>query len=820
MMAMVRRLPVPDGRHVRAARWFLDAAQDLHIGARSLRRTPVVAASLVVTLALGIGATTAIFSVVRGVVIRPLPFAAPERLVQVYGVAPLSDTDGLSAGDLSDFRRSARSLDGLTGYFTTTRHLHAPDGVRRLTAVSADRAFFEVLGVPAAAGRTFRADDPEQVAVVSAGLADRLLGGVAAAPGAAVLLDGRPFTVVGVMPSEFQFPYLGATPTQSALPETRTDVWIPDGPPVPLANRRGRMMATARLSAGVTMAQAADELASINRRLVVERPDSVGGRGVRLVPLDAVVVPAATRRSLWLILGGAGLALAAACVNVATLLLVRASRRARDVAIRAALGAGRLRLIRQFLAESLLLSGAGALAALVVARTGGRVLIALAAPLVPRAHEVSFDGGVFLFLAAAAIVTAVAFGLLPAVAAARTSLMATTRSSALSTTISPRSRRVGNGLVAAEIALAFVLAAAAAALTREAIRLGRVDPGVSVDRVLTLHLSPRAAERDYYEIERRLRTTPGVAAAGFVQMLPLQDWGWEAVFAIVGRPAEPVERRPRAELRYVTPGYFDTMGIPVLRGRGFTDADRADAPRVLVINDALARRYFPADDPIGQELTERGTIVGVIDDVRQAHLDRPSDPEIYYPIAQNTAVAPALGMSLAVRAEAAGPAGLLDAVRAVVRDVNPSLALFNVRTMRDVVSDSLWELTLSRWLIGAFAGLAIVLAGVGVLGVMAAVAASRMREFAIRRALGSTTRGIAGLVAWSGTAVTGAGVVAGAVLTHAGLAAIPQLPSSLAPGWRTSLLVAAALGVVTQIACLIPALRASSVAPVTVLREE
>jgi len=688
-----------------------------------------------------------------------------------------------------------------------------------MTAVMADRDFFDLLGVVPIYGRTFQADDSEDVAVLGADAWRRYFSADPAAIGRTVVLDGRPVTLIGVMPDEFQFPYRSASVLTGPRSEARTEVWVPDGPANPRPEtRRGRMTVTARLKPGVSIEQAGAEMSAINERLVQMFPDSVDGRRVRLVPLDEVVVPPMAHRSLWILFGAVGLVLVAACANVANLILTRTARRTREMAVRSALGAGRLRVIRQFFAESLLLSLAGGVLGVFIARWGTSLLVRLGSELMPRAHEVAVDWRMLIFLLVVCLGAAIAFSLVAAVAGMREDIQTITKESGGTATMTGRSRRIRDGFVAAQVALAFVLAIGAAILTREMIRISRVDPGVATDRVLTIHLTLRPTDRDFSAIEQRVASVPGVESAGFVQMLPLQNWGWDATFNIKGRPEEPVATRPRAELRYVTIGYFPTMGVPIVRGRAFLPTDTADQPRVLIVNDALVKRYFANEDPIGQ-VTDRGVIVGVIRDIRQANLDVPAVPEIYYHVPQNVAIASDIGMSLVVRT-AGPPETVVAAVRSAVHEVNPALALFNVRTMKEVLSESLWQLNLYRWLFGLFAGLALVIAGVGLFGAISYGAAARMREFAIRLALGSDERALARLVIGRGLRLAGVGLVGGGALVGLLLLVLRQLPGIFRPDLLTVAIVAAVLATISLVASALPALRVTRVTAVTALRHD
>jgi len=801
--------------------------QDVRFGGRTLLKNPGFTATTVLTLALATGATTAIFTIVNGVLLRPLPFAEPERLVQVYGRtwgddrggAPDPLTGGIASPELEEYRKQSTSFDGFVGYALTTSHLDGPAGLERLTAVRADLGFFSLLGVQPIAGRAFRSDDPLEVAVISSRLWQQRFNGDPSLPGKTITLNERTFTVLGVMPDWFQFPYGAASLMPGALGESRTDVWIPleplrTSPSGPL--RRGRLAVVGRLKPGIGLDAAAAELGLIAGR-VEEQYRGTGNRvGVRLASLADVVL-GKVRRSLWMLFAAVGLVLAAACANVANLLLARMTVRAREVVTRAALGASPLRLVRQFLAESLLISLAGGLVGALITRWGTDLLVALGSAKIPRAHEIALDWQAFTFLLIVCLATAVLFGLAPALTAARVDAQSVTKESGGHATTGGAYGRIRDGLVVIEVALAFVLALGAAVVMREVIRLQNVETGMVTENVLTLHLTPRAPDRDYYAIEQRVAQLPGVAAAGFTQLVPLQNWGWDADFAISGRPRDPT-RRYTAELRYVTPGYFRALGIPVLQGRALTEADTAEAPRVILINDALARQYFPGEDPVGRDLN-RGTIVGVVGSVRQVGLDRPAGPEIYYPAAQNVTMSSDIGMSLVVRTTGR-PEPYTDVVRSAVRRVNPNLAIFNVKTMERVLADSLWELNLYVWLIGLFAALALVLAAIGLYGVISYNVTSRMREFAVRLALGSDPMGVARLVLGRAVRLASAGLAGGVLVALSLATLVRNLPIGIGTDPATYAGIAALLFAIALMACLVPALRVARVNPATALRHD
>jgi predicted permease len=717
--------------------------------------------------------------------------------------------------ELDAFVRGSTLVESFAAYSLTTAHLSGRSGVERLTAVSSDLSLFSVLEAPAALGRIFRADDGLDVAVISTALWQRRFGSDPNLPGSTVTLNGRPFTIVGVMPEAFQFPYRAGSMMPGALPETRTDVWIPL-PPLqesPTALRRGRMSVIARLKPGVTVEAASGELRVIAGQ-VEQQLASQARIGVRLQALDDVVV-GSIRRSLWILFAAVGLVLVAACANVANLLLARMTVRLREVVTRSALGATPRRLASQFLAESLVLSLLGGILGALVARWSIAVLARIAAARIPRAHEIALDWQAFAFLLCVCVSIAFLFGMAPALAASRVDVQSMTRESGVQTTSAGRFARLRDGLVVLEVALAFVLAAGAATVVREMIRLQRIDNGMAVENVLTLHLTPRAPATDYAAIEAAVAAVPGVAGAGFTQLVPLQNWGWSADFSIKGRV---YPERAVAGLRYVTPGYFRTLGIPALRGRTFTDGDDADAAKVIVINETLARKYFPGEDPVGLAM-DRGLIVGVVRDVLGVGLDQPAESEIYYPAAQNVTMAPDIGMSLLVRT-AGTPDRTAEAIRAAIRGVNPSLAVFNVRTMTQIVTDSLWEVRLYRSLMGAFAALALLLAAIGLHGVIAYNVTSRIREFAVRLALGADPAALTRLVVRRALMLVGTGLAGGLLCALAVTPLLSSLPVGAAAGPLVYAAIVAVLVAVALLASLVPAVRVARVNPANALRAE
>ncbi|OFW26734.1 MAG: hypothetical protein A3H97_00605 [Acidobacteria bacterium RIFCSPLOWO2_02_FULL_65_29] len=794
-------------------RWLDDLPQDVRYGARSLRANPTFTLIALITLALGIGANALIFSFVSGVLLRPLPYGDPERLVQVNQTAP---SFGLMAvRNLADYRARSTLIESMAGYVPSSRVVDEASGPERVGVVLAERSIFRVLDVDAAVGRTFSDDDPANVLVVAPAFARRRFGSEASAVGRTMVLEGQTFAIIGVMPETFRFPY-STTTLPGTLPNAPIELWTVIEPP---ANPRAALDVTiGRLKPGVTRAAARDEMNAIAQQLAALYPDTSAGRGIELTPLADSIV-GSVRPQLLVLAGAVGLVLLVACANVANLLLVRASTRAREIAVRTALGAGRLRLVRQLLTESAMLALAGGVLGYAIVRWGTPAVLTMSASRIPRAAEIGMDWRVFMFLLIVSLATAIGFGLAPAIAQSRIDVLGALKGATGIGGASRFFRRFRDALATAEVALAFLLVIGAGLLVREFLRLRTIDMGMTTANVLTMHIGPNMTPRDIRDLVPQVEALPGVRAAAFAQMLPLQSWGWNATFSIAGRPPYAPSERPVIELRYVTPGYFDALGIPIRRGRAFTDADVETSPRVVIVNETLARRYFGGTDPVGQQ-TDRGTVVGVAADVKQAGLDRATLPDLYYPIAQNVSQVRDLGMSLIISTWIP-PANVTGPARALLRRVQPNLAVFGVKTMEEIVSESMSDTRLYTWLVGSFAALALVLACAGIYGVLSHAVASRTREFGIRLALGADRRGVERLVLGHAAMLVGIGLTAGL----AGAAVSVRVLESLIVGAGrlqpvTVGAAAALLGLVALVACLVPARRAASVDPIVALRQE
>jgi putative ABC transport system permease protein len=785
--------------------------QDIRYAARILLKAPAFTLVAVIVLALGIGANTAIFSVVSGVLLRPLPFARPDALVQLHEADPRNGIGVVAYPDLVDWRKEATTFESIIAYSNVSKNLQGVDEPERIATVSAERGLFRMLGVEPIQGRTFRDDDPPGVVVIGAGFWKRRFGADLGLIGRKIVLDGEGFTVIGVMPEKFQFPYRASY----------SELWIPfDAPPLYAHNRHYHAdFVTGRLKPGRTIEDARNELSVIATHLGNQYPDTNAGRTAVVTPL-AEEVTGGARKSLLVLLGAVGVVLLIACANVANLLLARASMRTHEMAVRTALGAGRGRLIRQFLTESVLLAIAGGLAGMLVAIWGRDLLLKLAATEIPRSWEIGLDWRVFVFLLVVCIATGIGFGIAPALSATRIDVQWGLKEAGARASAGRHQSRLCDGLIIAEIGFSFVLLVGAGLLLRTFVHLENTPTGLVTENVLTLRISVSqvqyptddAVSRYYREIEGRIMQFPGVRAAGYIQMLPLQSWGWDGWFSIAGRP---LETGASAELRFVSPGYFRALGISIRRGRPFTERDDGGASHGILINEALARRYFPNEDPVGREIS-RGTIIGVVADVRDAGLGREPQPEIFSPLGQQSY----RGMTLVVSG-LLPPEALTSSVRGAIHQLNPNQAVFNVKTMERVVADSLSYVKLDLSLMGLFAGLALLLAVAGIYGVISYAVAGRTREFGIRLALGADRGRLLGLVLGHGAQLTMMGLVAGV----AGAFALTRLLSSVLAGVTptdatTFAAVSLLLAVVALVACLIPALGATRIDPLVALRNE
>ena len=801
--------------------------QDVQFAARTLRRNPGFTLVAVLTLALGIGANTAIFSVINGIMLRTPAYGTADRLVRVERPAKASDDEdaGFSAVDMRDYRAGNRSLAALAEYHSMTFNLVGRAEPLRVQTGVVSANYFDVLGVAPMLGRTFRPGDDSAgaapVLVVSHAFWKNKLGGDPGVVGQTFEMTDRVHTVVGVLPPLPAYPDANDVfmPTTSCPFRSSEDA---------RSHRDHRMLAMfASLRPGVTPEAAERDLGALSTRLYREYPEAYPaalGYGLAVQPVAEELVRGA-RPTMVVLLATAGFVLLIACANVANLTLVRLVGRHRELAVRAALGAGRGRLVRQLLTESTLLALAGAAVGLLLAASGLELLRAFAARVTPRAQEIRIDGVVLLFTLVVAVATGLLFGALP--------FLSTTRdlSGALRTRGGASRRvRLESALVVSQLAVTVMLLVAAGLMVRSLRELNAVDAGFDGRNVLTMRVTP---SRDHYptrearllfheRLLERVAAQPGVRQAALAAAVPLSDEGTGTVqFRVEGRPADAGAPLPQAELHVASPGYFSAINLPVLDGRGFTDADRAGAPDVVILNRTAARRYWGAASPVGQRVTADGgetwnTVVGVVGDVKQNGLDRPPEPELYAPLAQF----PITGGTLLLRTSG-DPMRLARAVRADVAALDPRVPVDQVRTLEAVRDESLAARRLTASLIGLFAALALLISATGIGGVIAFSVAQRTNEIGVRMALGAATGQVLRMVLRQSVALAAIGLALGVI----GSLAFGRLMAGLVFGVGTAdpLTFAAVVAVMLAVAaaaCWAPARRATRIDPMVALRSE
>ena len=802
--------------------WLRQFGQDLRYGLRMMRRGPGFAAVAVLTLALGIGANTAIFSVVNAVLLRPLPYRDPARLVTVLhdGWKPVAPANFL------DWREQSSSFESMAAAQLWSLTMTGRDRPEQLEVLQTSAEMFQVLGVDAALGRTFMAgeDQPghEHVAVLSHGFWQRRFGGGTDAVGRQVMLDGEPYTVVGVMPPDFQFAPFWAT---------HAEAWVPLNLGRRVSDRRGQSLRVfARLKPGVTLGQAQADMEKINRQLAEEHPRENEGLTVSVDPLHEKVV-GKSRPALLIILGAVGFVLLIACANVANLSMSKSALRRREIAVRIALGAGRWRVVRQLLTESLVLSLAGGAAGLLLASWSNTALASLGPDTLPRVRTASLDAGVLLFTLGLSVFVGLLFGLAPALHSTKTDLTESLKSRAQGSSRGRRQERVRQLLVVGEVAVSLVLLVGGGLMMRSFLRLTSIDPGFDPRGVTTATVplsGPRYATDEqraafFQRLTTQLGSLPGVKSVSAINHLPLGGDVWTLGFTVEGRPAPPDAERPAAVYRVVRPDYFRTMGAALLQGRDFTERDDAASPGVIVVNEALARRQWPGEEPLGKRMTVNGEsskpreVVGVVKDVKQGEWASEPQPEMYLPHLQ---AASPRSMTLVVRTSSdsleIGPA-----LRREVWAIDSDLPVSKVANMEEVVSESVGQQRFNTLLIGLFAGVALILAAVGVYGVMSHAVAQRTHEIGVRLALGARGRDVLGMIIRQGLALTLIGLAVGLAVA---LALVRVMNSLLYKVSATDPLiyggVAAALTLSALLACYIPARRATKVDPLVALRHD
>jgi putative ABC transport system permease protein len=807
--------------------------QDLRYGVRMILKNPGYTLVAALTMALGIGANTAIFSVVNAVLLNPLPFPEPEQLIRIYGHFFATSQDNMSASvpEFADYQQRTQSFEQIAGYDDFSANLTPPGGrPERVEALLVTPDLFSVLKVTPQAGRVFLPDEArdgrDDVVLISDALWRRAFGANPSLIGEKVLVNGRSNTIIGIMPAGFAFPQ-------------RTELWKPLWFPAEQYDQQRRgargVEVIGRLRTSVSRLAAQAEMDHLAAQLTEQYPRNYESRGwsIRVVPLLDDYV-ADTRTGLLVLLGAVGFVMLIACANVANLSLTRAIARRQEVAVRLALGAGRWRVTRQLLIESVLLALTGGAAGLLLAVWGSGLLLRFAPNELPRIHDVRVDGRVLAFTFAVSLVTGILFGLVPALAASNPDLNETLKEGGRGGTGSAKRQRARSAFVIAEVTLALVLMVGAGLMLKSFRHLQRVDPGFNPDGVLTMRMllpfeiyqTPAQRASFYKQALERIGSAPGVEAISATSRLPLTEGGSSGTISGENSAIGPADLPVETEWRWITPDYFKAMEITVIAGRKFTEADAEGAPLVAVIDKSFAERFYPGEDAVGKRI-KRGrldstrpwmTIVGVVQNVHSRRLDSDSGVQVYFPFYQDPT---AYNMSLVVRTSAADPLSLSGTVTAVINSLDNNQPVYDVYSLRQIVGDSMAQSRFSMLLMGLFAVVALALAAVGIYGVMSYSVVQRTHEIGIRMALGAQTSDVMRLVIRKGMKLTLIGIAIG---LGASLALTRLMKTLLfgisATDWVTYSEIAVLLAVVAFLACFLPARRASQVDPMIALRQE
>lgn len=799
-----------------------DMMKDINFSARVLRRNPGFSITVLLALALGIGTTSAIFSAVNGVLLRPLPYNRPDQLLLLY---ENNKSKGwkqvtVSPPNFLDLRARSQSFAKIAAFRAAAFNLKVGDEPERVVGARVSADLFTAMGVEPKLGRAFTAEEDQsghdQVALLSYAFWQEHFRADGTALGKTITLDDKPFTIIGVMPETFRFP-------------GKTQIWTPIAFSAADLHNRGThfLGVVARLKPDLSLMQAQGDMDKIAQQLQQEYPNPDAGMGISIVPLHEAIV-GKIRLTLVLLLGAVAVLLLIACANIASLFIVRISSREKEMAVRAALGATPVRLVRQLLTESLLLGLGGGALGIVIALLGVHILPAISPKSIPRADTITMDGNVLGFTLLVSLFTGVLFGIAPALFATKVGL-----SEALAErsegTAGHRWRKLRSLLVVSEVALALIMLISAGLLIRSLQHIHNVDLGFRTDNMLTMEISlPRAKYPDggqqrafVQEAIQRISSLPQVESAGVSTVFPSVGEDVNG-FVIEGPEAQSQAAVPSASYFAVTPGYFRTMGIPLIKGRVFEERDSQDAPRVVIINSMLADRYFPGTDPIGkrmhitygQSIIYR-EIVGVVGNVHQAGAVAQVNPQMYEPFAQ----APRPYMMMIIHT-AVNPSALAKSAREQLYAVDASQPAANVRTVEEIVSDQISQRRLVTVLLVLFSSIALVLAGIGTYGLLTILASQRRRELGVRIALGASRAEVFGLMIQGGLRL----VLIGAVLGLAGSMLVPRIMSSLLFGvgaldLLTFIIATLLLLLVALVACFVPAWRASRVDPVVILQQ-
>ncbi|MEW6128732.1 MAG: ABC transporter permease [Acidobacteriota bacterium] len=802
--------------------------QDLRFAFRMFVKQPAFTFIAILTLALGIGATSAIFSVVYGVLLRPLSLPDPDKVVNLWE-ARFESSQGItfqgsvSAPNYFDWREQNEVFTGLSAYQFTNLSLQTAEQPERIRGAMVSSEFFDVLGVQPLKGRIFLQGEDQQgknhVAILSYQLWQRNFAADPDIVNKEIILGGETHTIIGVMPATFGFP------------SRFTEIWIPLIIPPDLAANRGYhyLLTIARLKDGVMLEQAQDHLKAIARGIEEKYPNEQTGRSILVIQAQEQLVQN-IRPALLMLLGAVGLVLLIACTNVANLLLARATARTREIAIRTALGASRFRLIAQFLTESVLLSLMGGALGLLLAYWGVDVLLNLATNFLPRVNEVSLDWRVIVFTLGISIVTGILFGLAPALQISKPNIQSFLKEGG-SSGHSPHRNWLRSTFVVSEIALSLMLLVGAGLLIKSFSYLLEIDSGMKPDNVLTMGIAlPQAkystqqtAAAFHRQILERLAALPTVNSVGIINMLPIQQTGNNGSFEIEGKPPYPVGQEPIAEKRSIIGDYFKALGIAVAEGRTFTSQDQEKSTPVVMVNKTFVKKFMDSDSVVGKRINvgdnvDWRVIVGVVEDIRQNGITREPMPEIYVPI--NQSGFPINSISLVVQTTT-NPTALTSAIRHEIQAIDPMQPIHNVKTMEEVISDSVAGNRLNMTLLTIFAGLAIILAVIGIYSVMSYTVTQSTKEIGIRLALGADTLNVLKLVLGQGFVLTLIGIAIGI----AGAYALTGLMSGLLFGVKATdpvvfIAVSVILIIVALAACLVPARRAIKVDPIIALRYE
>ena len=811
--------------------------QDMRYGARMLLKSPGFTVVAVLTLALGIGANTAIFSVVNFVLLRPLEYANPDQLVMVWerNTKKGWNESPTSFADFVDFRDNAKSVE-LVAFTDTNFNLTGGDQPERVAGLRVSANLFSLLGVNPARGRWFAPGEDKpgagHVLILSYGLWQRSFGGNSNLVNQTVQLNGQSYTVVGVMPPTFKFPPAFSATTTSEELISNADLWVPlTTDDVPLIRNIRNLKMIGRLKAGVAPQQAQAEINSIASRLAREYPDVNAGLESVVIPLHEQIV-GDVREALLILLGAVVLVLLIACANIANLLLSKATARHKEIAIRTALGANRGRILRQLLTESTLLGLLGGVFGFLVAYAGSKTLVSFGSFSIPQLTDFSFDMKVPLFALVVSLLTSLIFGLAPAIDASNPNLNEALKEGGRSSSGGATRARLRNALVITEVALAVVLVTASGLMLRSFVRLQGTSSGLNPHNLITLELELpdvryHAAQQQtlfQQQLIQRVASLPGVQYAATVDNLPFSGNAFNSSFTIEGRPTGPTTETPRAYYRVISPDYFPAIGIELHKGNQFTDRDTAEQPGVAIVNETAAQRYWPGVDPLGKRI-KRGrpesknpwlTVIGIVSGSRQLSLKEGSQPEIYVPYLQN----PGLTFTLVART-ASDPRSLTGALRKEVLSADREIPAVNIKLMEELISNSVAKERFYVLLLAVFAVLALILAAVGVYGVMSYSVTLRTRDIGIRMALGARPADIFKHIVGQALLLGLIGLGVGIVLAIASTRVMSSLLYGInATDPLTLAITSLVLLAVALLASYLPARRATRVDPLVTLRYE